>query len=160
MFKNHPKGLAILFFTEMWERFGFYTMLAIFVYYLKENFGWDAQTVTSVYGTFLALVYFTPIIGGWLADNYLGYGKTITLGAITMAIGYTLLAIPTNSVIQLYFALGVIIIGNGLFKANISVLVGNLYAHSDSSKKDAGFNLFYMGINVGAFYAPQAAAGI
>jgi len=160
MFKNHPKGLPILFFTEMWERFGFYTMLAIFVYYLKENFGWDAQTVTSVYGTFLALVYFTPIIGGWLADNYLGYGKTITIGAITMALGYALLAIPSESVTQLYVALGVLIIGNGMFKANISVLVGNLYAHTDSSNKDAGFNLFYMGINIGAFYAPQAAAGI
>ncbi|NOX67228.1 MAG: peptide MFS transporter [Chlorobi bacterium] len=160
MFKNHPKGLAVLFFTEMWERFGFYTMLAIFVLYLQENFKWDTTTVTSVYGIFLAAVYFTPIIGGWIADNFLGYGKTITLGAITMAIGYVLMAIPTSSPIQLYFALAVVIIGNGLFKANISVLVGNLYSHDSGSVKDAGYNIFYMGINIGAFYAPQAASGI
>jgi len=97
MFKNHPKGLIVLFFTEMWERFGFYTMLAIFVFYLQESFGWDQATVTNIYGIFLAGVYFTPIIGGWLADNVLGYGKTITIGAITMAIGYSMMAIPTQS---------------------------------------------------------------
>lgn len=160
MFKDHPKGLAVLFFTEMWERFGFYTMLAIFVLYLQENFKWDTTTVTSVYGIFLAAVYFTPIIGGWIADNFLGYGKTISIGAVTMAIGYVLMAIPTSSPIQLYLALSVVIIGNGLFKANISVLVGNLYAHDSGSVKDAGYNIFYMGINIGAFYAPQAASGI
>ncbi len=160
MFKNHPKGLAVLFFTEMWERFGFYTMLAIFVLYLQENFGWDAATTTNVYGIFLAFVYFMPIFGGWVADNLLGYGKTITIGAIIMAIGYALMAVPTHSEIQLYIALGIIAFGNGLFKANISVLVGNLYSHADGSTKDAGYNIFYMGINIGAFYAPQAAAGI
>ncbi len=160
MFKKHPKGLPVLFFTEMWERFGFYTMLAIFVLYLQENFHWDTTTVTNIYGIFLAAVYFTPILGGWIADNFLGYGKTITIGAVTMAIGYALLAIPTSSSLQLFAALGVIVIGNGLFKANISVLVGNLYSHSEGSTKDAGYNIFYMGINVGAFYAPQAAAAI
>ena len=97
MFKGHPKGLYVLFFTEMWERFGFYTMLAIFVYYMQENFGWNASTATNVYGIFLAGVYFTPIAGGWIADNLLGYGKTITLGAIVLAIGYALMAIPTDS---------------------------------------------------------------
>jgi POT family proton-dependent oligopeptide transporter len=160
MFKNHPKGLPVLFFTEMWERFGFYTMLAIFVYYLQENFGWDQATVTNIYGIFLAGVYFTPIIGGWIADNVLGYGKTITLGAITMGIGYAMMAIPTDQPYLLFAALAVVAIGNGLFKANISVLVGNLYGHSQISLKDAGFNIFYMGINIGAFYAPFAAAGI
>ena len=160
MFKNHPKGLPVLFFTEMWERFGFYTMLAIFVYYLQENFGWDQATVTNIYGIFLAGVYFTPIIGGWIADNVLGYGKTITLGAITMGIGYGMMAIPTDQPYLLFAALAVVAIGNGLFKANISVLVGNLYGHSQISLKDAGFNIFYMGINIGAFYAPFAAAGI
>ncbi|PKL87511.1 MAG: MFS transporter [Ignavibacteriae bacterium HGW-Ignavibacteriae-2] len=160
MFKDHPLGLRVLFFTEMWERFGFYTMLAIFVYYLQENFGWDQATVTNIYGIFLAGVYFTPIVGGWLADNVLGYGKTITLGAITMGIGYALMATPTQEPILLFAALGVVAIGNGLFKANISVLVGNLYGHSQKSLKDAGFNIFYMGINIGAFYAPFAAAGI
>ncbi|MEJ2193991.1 MAG: peptide MFS transporter [Ignavibacteriaceae bacterium] len=160
MFKGHPKGLYVLFFTEMWERFGFYTMLSIFVYYMQENFGWDASTATNVYGIFLAGVYFTPIIGGWIADNLLGYGKTITLGAIVIAIGYALMAVPTDSAAQLYTALVVVCIGNGLFKANISVLVGNLYAHSQGSLKDAGYSIFYMGINIGAFYAPMAAAGI
>ncbi|HET55170.1 MAG TPA: MFS transporter [Ignavibacteria bacterium] len=160
MFKGHPKGLYVLFFTEMWERFGFYTMLAIFVLYLQENFKWDAATVTNIYGIFLAAVYFTPILGGWIADNLLGYGKTITLGAITMGIGYALMAIPTVSEVQLYAALGVVALGNGLFKANISVLVGNLYAHKDGSLKDAGYNIFYMGINIGAFYAPIAATNI
>jgi len=160
MFKGHPKGLYVLFFTEMWERFGFYTMLAIFVYYMQENFHWDATTATNVYGIFLAGVYITPIIGGWLADNVLGYGKTITLGAIVMGIGYVMMAIPTSSPLQLYFALFVVCVGNGLFKANISVLVGNLYAHTQGSLKDAGYNIFYMGINIGAFYAPMAAAGI
>ena len=160
MFKGHPKGLYVLFFTEMWERFGFYTMLAIFVYYMQENFGWDATTATNVYGIFLAGVYITPVMGGWLADNVLGYGKTITLGAIVMGIGYLMMAVPTSSPLQLYIALVVVCIGNGLFKANISVLVGNLYAHSQGSLKDAGYNIFYMGINIGAFYAPMAAAGI
>ncbi len=160
MFKNHPKGLAVLFFTEMWERFGFYTMLAIFVYYLQANFHWDTTTVTSIYGIFLASVYFTPIIGGWIADNFLGYGRTITLGAIIMAVGYALMAIPSHTPTLLYSGLTFLVIGNGLFKANISVLVGNLYSHKNGSLKDAGFNLFYMGINIGAFYAPQAAAGI
>ncbi len=160
MFKNHPKGLPVLFFTEMWERFGFYTMLAIFVFYLQESFGWDQAEVTNVYGIFLAGVYVTPIIGGWLADNVLGYGKTITLGAITMGIGYAMMAIPTDQPYLLFAALAIVAIGNGLFKANISVLVGNLYSHSESSLKDSGFNIFYMGINVGAFYAPFAAIAI
>jgi POT family proton-dependent oligopeptide transporter len=160
MFKNHPKGLIVLFFTEMWERFGFYTMLAIFVLYLQENFGWDAATVANIYGVFLAGVYFTPILGGWLADNVLGYGRTIILGAITMGIGYAMMAIPTQSEPLLFSALTVVAVGNGLFKANISVMVGNLYGHSQISLKDAGFNIFYMGINIGAFYAPFAASAI
>jgi len=160
MFKNHPKGLPVLFFTEMWERFGFYTMIAIFVFYLQESFGWDQATVTNIYGIFLAGVYFTPIIGGWIADNVLGYGKTIILGAITMGIGYSMMAIPTSEPYLLFAALAVVAIGNGLFKANISVLVGNLYSHSQLSLKDSGFNIFYMGINIGAFYAPFAAVGI
>ena len=160
MFKGHPRGLYVLFFTEMWERFGFYTMLAIFVYYLSENFGWDAATVTNVYGIFIAFVYFTPILGGWIADNVLGYGKTIIIGAIIMCIGYGLMAVPTQTPYLLYTALAVVCIGNGMFKANISVLVGNLYAHSSGSLKDAGYNIFYMGINIGAFYAPFAATGV
>jgi proton-dependent oligopeptide transporter, POT family len=160
MFKGHPRGLYVLFFTEMWERFGFYTMLSVFVYYLGENFKWNAAEVTNVYGIFIAFVYFTPLLGGWIADNLLGYGKTIALGAITMMTGYALMAIPHQTPIFLYAALAVVCLGNGFFKANISVLVGNLYAHTQGSLKDAGYNIFYMGINIGAFYAPIAAAGI
>lgn len=162
MFKGHPKGLYVLFFTEMWERFGFYTMLAIFVLYLQENFHWDETTVTNIYGLFLAGVYFTPIVGGWIADNLLGYGRTIRIGAGIMCVGYALMAIPINQsqVFLLYAGLAIIAIGNGLFKANISVLVGNLYRKSEGSMKDAAFNIFYMGINIGAFYSPQAAKGI
>lgn len=160
MFRGHPRGLYVLFFTEMWERFGYYTMLSIFVYYLGANFGWDAAQVTNVYGIFIAFVYFTPILGGWIADNFLGYGKTIIIGAIVLAAGYSMMAIPTETPVFLYVALGIVCLGNGLFKANISVLVGNLYAHSQGSLKDAGYNIFYMGINIGAFYAPIAAAGI
>lgn len=160
MFKGHPKGLYVLFFTEMWERFGYYTVMAIFVYYLGANFGWSDTEVTNVYGLFLAFVYLTPLLGGYIADNLLGYGKTIILGALTMLAGYGMMAIPTSSPIFVYIALGIVVIGNGLFKANISVLVGNLYAHNQKSLKDAGYNIFYMGINVGAFFAPFAASAI
>ena len=151
MFKNHPKGLYVLFFTEMWERFGFYTVMAIFIFYLGENFHWNDATTGNIYGLFLGGVYFTPLIGGWLADNVLGYSKTIITGALTLAVGYALMAVPTKEPIFLYFALVVVVLGNGLFKANISVLVGNLYSHVDGSMKDAAYNIFYMGINIGAF---------
>jgi len=160
MFKDHPKGLIVLFFTEMWERFGFYIMIAIFVFYMQENFKWDTATATNIYGIFLAGVYFTPVLGGWIADNLLGYGRTIKLGAIVFVIGYATLAIPTGTPLTLYLGLAIVCIGNGLFKANISVLVGNLYAHSQGTLKDAGFNIFYMGINIGSFYAPMVAKGI
>ncbi len=160
MFKQHPKGLFVLFFTEMWERFGFYTMMAIFVLYLGENFHWSDTTIGNVYGLFLGGVYLTPLIGGWLADNVFGYSKTIIMGALVLAIGYALMAIPTKEPSFLYFALAIIIIGNGLFKANISVLVGNLYSNAAGSLKDAAYNIFYMGINVGAFFAPYAADSI
>lgn len=160
MFKGHPKGLFVLFFTEMWERFGYYTVMAIFVYYLAENFQWSPSKTQDVYSSFIMFIYLTPLIGGWIADNVLGYGKTIVLGAITMMIGYTLMAIPTQDVWFLYIALAIVAIGNGLFKANISVLVGNLYSAKDSSLKDAAYSIFYMGINVGAFFAPWAATAI
>ena len=157
MFKGHPKGLMTLFFTEMWERFGFYTMLAVFVLYMDETLGWSDAFKGQVYGLYLGFVYFTPIAGGWIADKFLGYRKTIIIGAIVLASGYLLLSLSGPDKIWLFYsALGVIIIGNGLFKANISVLVGNLYADG-SKNKDAGYNIFYMGINLGAFIAPLAA---
>ncbi len=157
MFKGHPKGLMTLFFTEMWERFGFYTMLAVFVLYMDETLGWSDAFKGQVYGLYLGFVYFTPIAGGWIADKYLGYRKTIIIGAIVLGSGYLLLSFSGPDKIWLFYtALAVVIIGNGLFKANISVLVGNLYKEG-STNKDAGYNIFYMGINLGAFIAPLAA---
>lgn len=157
MLKNHPKGLMTLFFTEMWERFGFYTMLAVFTLYMDETLGWSDAYKGQVYGLFLGFVYFTPIAGGWIADRFLGYRKTIILGAIILGAGYALLSMSGPHTIWLfYFALLIMVIGNGLFKANISVLVGNLY-EPGSPYKDVGYNIFYMGINLGAFIAPLTA---
>ncbi len=160
MFKNHPKGLMTLFFTEMWERFGFYTMLAVFTLYMDEVFGWSDAYKGQVYGIYLAFVYFTPIAGGWIADRFLGYRNTIKIGAIILGIGYFLLSLSSPERVWLFFvALAVLVIGNGLFKANISVLVGNLYPPG-SPNKDAGYNIFYMGINLGALIAPLAATAL
>ena len=126
MLKNHPKGLMTLFFTEMWERFGFYTMLAVFTLYMDETLGWSDAFKGQIYGLFLGFVYFTPIVGGWIADRFLGYRKTIILGAVILGVGYALLSLSgPNRIWLFYVSLIVMIIGNGLFKANISVLVGN-----------------------------------
>ncbi len=161
MFKGHPKGLFVLFFSNMGERFGYYTMLAIFTLYLRENFGWDQETAASVYGWFLAAIYFLPLFGGLLADKVLGYGKTITIGLVIMGIGYFMLALPTTNPMLMIGSLAVIACGVGLFKGNLVVLVGNLYDNSQKSHlRDAAFNIFYMGINVGALFAPYAANGI
>ncbi len=160
MFKGNPKGLFVLFFTEMWERFGFYTVLSIFVLYLQENFHWNATITGNIYGLFLAAVYFLPLFGGMISDRLLGYGKTILIGAFTMGIGYVLIAIPTKEPALLFTALCVISIGNGLFKPNMYVIVGNLYPTASGSMKDAAFNIYYMSINIGAFLAPIAATSI
>ncbi len=160
MYKNHPKGLVVLFFTEMWERFGFYTVLSIFVLYLTENFHWDEATVGNIYGIFVGTTFFLPLVGGWIADSFLGYGRTILLGLCTMAVGYALLAIPTKHTWLLFAALAVISSGTGLYKANIYVLVGNLYPKPMAGLKDAAFTIFYMGINLGAFLGPIAASTI
>ncbi len=160
MFKNHPKGLIVLFMTEIWERFGFYTVLAIFVLYLNENFHWSEAAIGNVYGLFIATTFFLPLIGGWIADRFLGYGKTIIIGLCTMTVGYALLATPTKAAWLLFLSLAVIAAGTGLYKANIYVLVGNLYTQSNAKLKDAAFSIFYMGINVGAFLGPIAASSI
>jgi len=161
MFKGHPKGLAVLFFANMGERFGFYTMLSVFTYYLMANFGWDESTSSNVYGIFLAGVYFMPLFGGLIADHLLGYGKTIVIGTLIMTGGYALLAVPTGNEALVYAALATIAVGNGLFKGNLVVIVGNLYEKKEMSVfRDAAFNIFYMGINIGAFFAPFAASAI
>lgn len=161
MFKGHPKGLFVAFFANMGERFGYYTMLAIFTLYLQAKFGWSATQAGHVYGGFLFGIYFLPLLGGFLADNVFGYGKTIILGTIVMFIGYGLLAVPGTGEYFIYSALAVISLGTGLFKGNLQALVGNLYDDAKYSKyRDSAFNIFYMGINIGAFFAPSAAKGI
>ncbi len=154
---RHPTGLIILFATEMWERFGFYTVLAVMTLFLQdkvEGFGWTKSQATGLWANYLMFVYLTPFIGGWIADRYLGYRRCILLGGVIFVAGYFLLS--TGSIASFYIALGLIFAGNGLLKPNISTMVGNLYSPS-SPLKDSAYNIFYMGINVGAFLAPVSA---
>lgn len=155
--KGHPPGLYLLFFTEMWERFSYYGMRAILILYLTKKLvegglGMDEQNATLLYGYFTGLVYFTPLIGGWLADKFLGKRLAITIGGITMMIGQFVL-FGMNNMTGLYLGLFLLIIGNGFFKPNISTLVGGLYADGDD-RRDSAFSIFYMGINLGALIAP------
>ncbi|MEZ5014158.1 MAG: peptide MFS transporter [Chitinophagales bacterium] len=159
---KHPGGLYVLFFTEMWERFGYYLMLGIFSLYMLDNWdnggmGFAAAKKSDIYGTYLGLVYLTPFIGGLLADRLLGYRRSIFIGGSLMALGYFGLSIHDTT--AFYVSLLLIILGNGFFKPNISTLVGNLY-NDDRYKmnKDAGYNIFYMGINIGAFICNFLAA--
>ncbi len=163
--RKHPKGLMVLFFTEMWERFGFYLMLGIFTLYMingkNEAFpglGFSLEKSADIYGTYLALVYLTPFFGGLLADRLLGYRLSVTIGGILFSIGYIGLSIYNET--TFYISLLLIILGNGLFKPNISTLVGKLYDNNEKYRpnKDAGYNIFYMGINVGAFVCNFVAA--
>lgn len=161
MLKNHPKGLAVLFFTEMWERFGFYLMLGIFFLYMTDTssggMGIGRAKAADIVGTYLALVYLTPFIGGLLADRVLGYRRAIFIGGGLMAAGYIGLALPGWT--AFWISLSLIIIGNGFFKPNISTLVGNLYTNEEyKALKDTGYNIFYMGINLGAFICNFVAA--
>src|SRR5947207_616587 len=155
---RHPIGLFVLFATEMWERFGFYTMLAVFTLYLRDDkgqgFGWSTSEAAGVYSYYMMFVYASPLIGGFIADRKLGYRLSIMIGALVFIIGYALLTIP--SVAALYLALTFLIVGNGFFKPNISTLVGNLYPPG-SPLRDSAYNIFYMGINIGAFLAPLVA---
>ena len=157
MSQGHPKGLYLLFATEMWERFSYYGMRALLVLYLTKSLidgglGFTDDNASLLYGFFTGFVYFTPLIGGWLADNYLGQRKAIVIGAILMMLGQFSLA-TESSLPFLYTGLVLLIIGNGFFKPNISVIVGHLYEPGDP-RKDSAFTIFYMGINVGAFFAP------
>jgi POT family proton-dependent oligopeptide transporter len=158
--KNHPRGLLVLFFTEMWERFGFYTMMAIYTLYMDEKLGWSDGRKGDFYGWFLGAVYFIPILGGWLGDRVLGHKGTIRVGAVLMAVGYTALAVSSREwLAPFYTGLVLVAVGTGLFKANISVLVGSLYPEG-SRLKDSAFNIFYMGVNLGAAFSPLAATWI
>ncbi|HEX9979569.1 MAG TPA: peptide MFS transporter [Flavobacterium sp.] len=153
MWNKHPKALPYLFLSEMWERFGYYLMIGIFTLYLKDveaGFAMTEKEASDLYGTFIALVFLTPFIGGLVADRYLGYRKSIIIGGILMGIGYFLMGV--HSIQVLYVAMTFVIVGNGFFKPNISTLLGNFYSKEEyKEKKDEGYNIFYMGINVGAF---------
>lgn len=158
--ERHPRGLYVLFATEMWERFGFYTLIAMLTLYLqdtKEGFGWSKADATGLYANYLMFVYASPLIGGFLADRYLGFRRSIVLGAIFFTAGYALLSV--GSVAALYGSLTLLVIGNGFFKPNISSMVGQLYPPG-SNLKDAAYNIFYMGINIGALTAPLVAEGM
>ncbi len=157
MINGHPKGLLVLSLANMGERFGYYTMLAIFTLYLQAKYGWDSASTTQWFGAFLAAVYFLPLLGGIVADKFLGYSKTITIGIFVMLAGYFLMAFGPG-IGSLLSALFIIALGTGLFKGNLQVIVGNLYDAPEYQKnRDLGFSIFYMCINVGAFFAPSAA---
>ena len=164
MFEGQPKGLYALALANTGERFGYYTMLAIFTLFLQAKFGYTATETSTIFASFLGFVYFMPLIGGILADKF-GYGKMVTSGIVIMFLGYVLLAIPTaadfSGKAMMFGALALISCGTGLFKGNLQVLVGNLYDNPQlSSKRDTAFSLFYMAINIGALFAPTAATKI
>lgn len=155
--KKHPPGLYLLFLTEMWERFSYYGMRAILILYLTTELvsgglGINSSVALSIYGFYTGAVYFTPLVGGWLADRYLGHRLSITIGGTLMALGNIAL-FAHQSKMALFIGLLLMIIGNGFFKPNISTLLGDLYKGNES-RRDAGFTIFYMGINLGAFFAP------
>jgi POT family proton-dependent oligopeptide transporter len=160
---KHPRGLMVLFFTEMWERFGYYLMIGIFLLYLVDTVshggrGLDNVAAISIVGTYVALIYLSPFIGGLIADRYLGYIKSIFLGGSLLALGYFLIAINGSDVVM-YTGLFSAIVGNGFFKPNISTLLGNIYNRPDlKPKKDIAYSIFYMGINIGAFVCNFVAA--
>ena len=164
MFEGQPKGLWALALANTGERFGYYTMLAVFLLFLQANFGISVGVSGTIYSTFLGLVYFFPLFGGMLADKF-GFGKMVTIGIGIMFIGYLLLSLPLGAdwvaIIGMGAALLLIGFGTGLFKGNLQVMVGNLYDDPKySAKRDSGFSLFYMAINIGAMFAPSAAIGI
>ena len=167
MFKGQPKGLFALALANTGERFGYYTMLAIFLLFLQAKFGFSAAAAGQFYAIFLAAVYFMPVVGGWLADK-IGFGKCVITGVCVMFAGYLCLAIPTDAFAARGFALTLMIgallliaVGTGLFKGNLQVLVGNLYDNPQyAAKRDSAFSLFYMAINIGAMFAPTAATAL
>jgi POT family proton-dependent oligopeptide transporter len=160
MFKGHPKALFVMFMANMGERFGFYTMISIFVLFLQAKYGLSAGGAALIYSVFVSCVYFLPLLGGFLADKVLGYGKTVGIGLVTMFLGYALLALPSKMATGFPLVIGalaVIALGTGLFKGNLQALVGNLYDDPKYSPlRDRAFNIFYMGINIGAMFAPTA----
>ena len=159
MFKDkvlgHPAGLFVLFFTEMWERFSYYGMRAILVIFLtgaisgnNPGWGWDTSTALSLLGTYALFVYLTPIVGGWLADNKIGYRMAVVIGALLMTLGHASMAVETPTF--LYIGIALLIVGNGFFKPNMTSIISKMYTGKDD-KKDGAYNIYYMGVNAGAF---------
>jgi POT family proton-dependent oligopeptide transporter len=161
MFNGHPKGLWALALANTGERFGYYTMLAVFLFFLQDNFGFSMGTSSTIQATFLGVVYFVPLFGGMLADKF-GFGKMVTTGIFVMFLGYLLLALPLGAgsvaLTVMVLALLFVCVGTGLFKGNLQVLVGNLYDDPKyAAKRDEGFSIFYMAINIGSMFAAAAA---
>ncbi len=163
---GHPKGLRVLFFTEMWERFSYYGMRAILVLYMTNALGFDVARASNVYGNFTGLAYLMPLAGGYIADRWWGNRRSILVGGLVMALGQFLMFLGATfyanaalAIPLLWGGLGVIVCGTGLFKANIASMVGSLYA-PDDRRKDSAFTIFYMGINIGAFLAPLACEAV
>uniref|UniRef100_UPI0040254C58 peptide MFS transporter n=1 Tax=Prevotella sp. TaxID=59823 RepID=UPI0040254C58 len=164
MFENQPNGLWALALANTGERFGYYTMHAVFLLYLQANFGFETGLASTIYSTFLMMVYFLPIIGGFAADKF-GFGRMVTTGIFIMFIGYLVLSLPlgkdTVAIAAMGLSLILIALGTGLFKGNLQVMVGRLYdAPEYASQRDSGFSLFYMAINIGAMFAPTTAIKI
>jgi POT family proton-dependent oligopeptide transporter len=155
-FFGHPRGLSTLFFTEMWERFSYYGMRALLILFMTAapaagGLGFDAVTAGAVYGLYTSMVYMTTLPGGWIADRLIGPQNAVLYGGILIALGHFSMALP--SLTSFYLGLVLIVIGTGLLKGNVSVIVGRLYG-PDDERRDAGYSIFYMGINTGAFIAP------
>ncbi|HLA90963.1 MAG TPA: peptide MFS transporter [Gemmatimonadaceae bacterium] len=150
---GHPKGLGLLFVTEMWERFSYYGMRALLVLYLVNAQQWTAERAANLYGTYTMLVYLTPLIGGYLADRLIGTRRSLVIGGIVIAAGHFTLAVPSET--TFYAGLALIIIGTGFFKSNAATMVGQVYGPGDA-RRDSGFTIYYMGINLGAFLGPLA----
>src|SRR3984893_10664233 len=157
-FFGHPRGLATLFFTEMWERFSYYGMRALLILFMvapvdKGGLGFDVGKAGAIYGLYTARVYLMNLPGGWVADRILGQRRAVLYGGIIIALGHFSMAIP--GLVTFYLGLALIVIGTGLLKPSISTMVGQLYSENDR-RRDAGFSIFYMGINIGAFLSPLA----
>ncbi|MBX9928309.1 MAG: peptide MFS transporter [Gemmatimonadaceae bacterium] len=154
-FFGHPRGLGLLFLVEMWERFSYYGMRALLVLYLVNKLGWPSGDASTLYGTYTGLVYLTPLIGGYLADRFLGTRRSLVIGGLIISIGHFTLALPDLA--AFYTGLALVIVGTGFFKSNVASMAGELYAPGDP-RRDAGFTIFYMGINLGGFLAPLVCA--
>src|SRR5687767_7750372 len=155
-FFGHPRGLSTLFFTEMWERFSYYGMRALLILFMTAapatgGLGFDTATAGAIYGLYTSMVYMTTLPGGWIADRLIGPQRAVLIGGILIASGHFSMAVPSLS--TFYLGLFLIVIGTGLLKGNVSVIVGRLYGPKDV-RRDAGYSIFYMGINLGAFIAP------